>query len=64
MPYTVEVHKWAEKFLRSLNDAARYRRIRDVVDSLPEDPRAPGTLKLAGNQDIFRLRIAITAFWI
>ena len=57
MPYTVEVQKRAEKFLRSLKDAALYRRLRSSIDSLASDPRAPGSVKLAGSEDIFRLRV-------
>jgi mRNA-degrading endonuclease RelE of RelBE toxin-antitoxin system len=44
MPYTVEVQKRAEKFLRSLKDAALYRRLRAAINSLASDPRAPGSV--------------------
>lgn len=57
MPYTVEVQKRAEKFLRSLKDAALYRRLRTAIDSLASDPRGTGSVKLAGSHDIFRQRV-------
>ncbi len=41
MPYTVEILKRAEKFLRSINDAKLYRKIREAIDSLEMDPFRP-----------------------
>jgi len=57
MPYTVDVHKRAEKFLRSLKDAALYRRLRSAINSLSSGPHAPGTVKLAGSEGIFHLSV-------
>ncbi len=42
MPYTVEVLKRAEKFLRSVKDARLYRRLRETIDSLEGDPHLRG----------------------
>lgn len=57
MPYTVEILKRAEKFLRSINDARLYRKIREAIDSLEMLPFPPGSKKLVGTQDLHRLRV-------
>lgn len=51
MPYTVEILKRAEKFLRSVKDARLYRRLRETIDSLGGDPHPPGSKKLVGALD-------------
>lgn len=57
MRYTVSVLKRAEKFLRGINDARLYRRIRDAIDLLETDQRPPGSKKLVGSADLYRLRV-------
>lgn len=57
MPYTVEVQRRAEKFLRAITDQGLYRRLRTAIDSLAEDPRPAGCVKLTGSADLFRLRV-------
>lgn len=61
MPYTVEIQHRAEKFLRGVTDQRLYRRLRVSIDSLGENPRPAGCVKLTGSDDLFRLRVAITA---
>lgn len=57
MPYTVEILKRAEKFLRSVKDARLYRRLRETIDSLGGDPHPPGSKKLVGALDLYRVRV-------
>ncbi len=57
MPCTVEVQRRAEKFLRSVTDQRLYRRLRTAIDSLANDPRPVGCVKLTGSHDLFRLRV-------
>lgn len=57
MPYTVEVHRRAQKFLRSVTDKGLYRRLREAIDSLAENPRQAGSVKLSGSADLFRVRV-------
>lgn len=57
MPYTVEIQRRAEKFLRALTDQGLYRRLRAAIDSLGENPRPTGCTKLTGNDDLYRIRV-------
>ena len=56
MAYRVEIHP---KALRELEDLPRKVRARaDVaILALASDPRAPGTVKLQGSSDLFRVRV-------
>jgi len=56
MPYTVEILRRAERFLRSIKDARLYRRLRETIDSLANDPHPPGSKKLLGSPDLYRVR--------
>jgi mRNA interferase RelE/StbE len=56
MIYTVEVLRQAERFLRSIKDARLYRRLRETIDSLADDPHPPGSKKLIGRPDLYRVR--------
>lgn len=57
MPYTVEVLKRAEKFLRSITDARLYKRLREAIDTLESDPHPLGSKKLVGASDLYRARV-------
>lgn len=61
MPYTVEILKRAEKFLRSVKDARLYRRLRETIDSLGGDPHPPGSKKLVGALDLYACGSTIIA---
>lgn len=57
MPYTVSLKPRAEKFLDGLRDARLYRRLRESIDGLVEDPRPPGCVKLQGDSELYRVRV-------
>jgi len=57
MSYTVDVLHRAEKALRSLTDRKLYHRLREVVDSLAQNPRPHGCTKLSGTKNIYRVRV-------
>ncbi len=54
--YRIEWKHSAKKELRKLSDQAR-RRILAAVDGLKEDPRPPGSKKLVGGEQAYRIRI-------
>ena len=47
----------AEKFLSALGDAGPYRRLREAIDSLEQNARPAGCVKLAGAPDLYRIRV-------
>ena len=57
MNYTVDFSKSAEKYLRAIRDKSLYRRIRNAVDALGNDPRPSGCTKLEGSKDFHRIRV-------
>jgi mRNA interferase RelE/StbE len=54
--YEVEFAASAAREFRSLPIEVK-RRIADAIDSLSEEPRPPGVLKLAGHQRLYRIRV-------
>ena len=55
MPYAVEFTKGAERHFDALeSDVAR--RILAAVEMLRHNPRSPGSVKLTGEQDLYRIR--------
>jgi mRNA interferase RelE/StbE len=54
--YRVEVSRTAERQIRGLARADQLRVIR-VIQALAGDPRPPGWRKLAGHDDVFRVRV-------
>jgi mRNA interferase RelE/StbE len=57
MRNSVFLSRRAEKFLAALSDAALYSRLRSAIDGLQETARPPGCLKLAGEPDLYRIRV-------
>ncbi len=57
MPYTVSIKPKAEKYLTALRDARLYRRLRQAIGALAENPRPPGCLKMQGNEELYRIRV-------
>lgn len=57
MSYTVKVERRAEKFLRALTDKRLYLRLREAIDGLADDPHPPGSVKLQGEGELFRVRV-------
>ncbi|HAF03074.1 MAG TPA: type II toxin-antitoxin system mRNA interferase toxin, RelE/StbE family [Spartobacteria bacterium] len=57
MPNSVFLSRQAEKFLSNLRDAALYGRLRNAIDILSENARPPGCVKLAGEPDLYRIRV-------
>jgi len=57
MPNSVFLSRQAEKFLSNLRDAALYGRLRNAIDILSENTRPPGCVKLAGEPDLYRIRV-------
>ena len=57
MPYTVSIKPKAEKYLAALRDARLYRRLRDEIAALAENPRPPGCVKLQGGDEHYRVRV-------
>ncbi|MBI5481085.1 MAG: type II toxin-antitoxin system RelE/ParE family toxin [Deltaproteobacteria bacterium] len=56
MPYTVELRPAALRALESLSRAAQ-ERLRGKNDALGGDPRPPGCVKMAGEDDLWRIRV-------
>ncbi len=56
MSYSVYIKPSAQKALARLDRDIR-RRISSRIDLLARDPRPPGTEKLAGAEDLYRIRI-------
>jgi mRNA interferase RelE/StbE len=54
--YRIEVSATAERQLRKLPGTDQVRVIR-VIQALSTEPRPPGCRKLAGHDDVFRVRI-------
>lgn len=54
--YRIQWKQSAKKELRKLPDQAR-RRILAAVDGLKEDPRPPGSKKLVGVEQAYRIRV-------
>ena len=57
MSYTVTVERRAAKFLRALSDRRLALRLREAIDGLAENPRPPGSVKLQGEGELFRVRV-------
>lgn len=57
MPNSVSLSRRTEKFLAGLTDAALYGRLRNTIDGLQENARPFGCLKLAGEPDLYRIRV-------
>ena len=61
MPYQVTFERQARKYLAGLRDLKLLRRLREAPPELATDPRAPGFVKLQGEDELYRVRIGITA---
>ena len=57
MRNSVSLSRRAEKFLAALTDAALYGRFRAAIDELEENARPVACLKLAGEPDLYRIRV-------
>jgi mRNA interferase RelE/StbE len=57
MPYTVSIKPKAEKYLGALRDARLYRRLRDAIGGLADDPRPVGCRKMKGEESLYRIRV-------
>ena len=57
MRYTVSIKPRAEKFLEALRDARLYRRLRETIEALSENPRPAGSLKMQGRDELYRVRV-------
>ena len=58
MTYRIEVKPQAEKALAKIPHPHR-RRIARAIDALARNPRPPGSAKLAGGDDAYRLRVGV-----
>lgn len=56
MAYTVELKPAARRDLKALPPDTQ-RRIRPKIDALAFDPRPPGVKKLAGQENLWRVRV-------
>ena len=54
--YRIEVSATAEKQIRKLNKADQIRVLR-AIQNLAKEPRPPGTRKLRGYEDVYRIRV-------
>jgi len=57
MSYTVKISRPAEKFLRGLIDKKLYERLREAINALEENPRPANSVKLQGNEELYRVRV-------
>jgi mRNA interferase RelE/StbE len=56
MPYRVELKPRADKQLRALPRSVQLRVVR-ALDDLADEPRPQGVKKLAGKDDLYRIRV-------
>jgi mRNA interferase RelE/StbE len=56
MTYRIEVKPQAERALAKIPNPHR-RRIARAIDALARNPRPPGSAKLAGSDDAYRIRV-------
>jgi mRNA interferase RelE/StbE len=56
--YKIEVSRTAEQQLRKL-DVEDRRRVVQALIGLGEDPHPPGSRKLSGYTDVFRIRVGV-----
>lgn len=56
--YSIEISRTAEKQLRKL-PAAHRRRVARAMVALGSEPHPPGSRKLAGYEDVFRIRVGV-----
>jgi len=56
--YKVEISRTAERQLRKLGAADRRRVVHALVE-LADDPHPPGSRKLSGYTDVFRIRVGL-----
>ena len=57
MPNSVFLSRQAEKFLSDLREADLYGRLPRAIDGLAVDARPMGCVKLAGEPDLYRIRV-------
>ncbi len=55
MAYQIQIEKKALKFLSSV-PKKDYIKLREHINQLAEDPHTPGSIKLLGSEDTYRLR--------
>jgi mRNA interferase RelE/StbE len=58
MRNSVSLSRRAEKFLGELRDATLYNRLRTAINALEANARPAGCVKLAGEPDLYRIRVA------
>lgn len=57
MPNSVFLSRRAEKFVGELRDAKLYARLRAAIDGLAQNARPSDCVKLAGEPDLYRIRV-------
>ena len=57
MRNSVFLSRRAEKFLAALRDAKLYSRLRAAIDHLEQNARPSDCIKLAGEPDLYRIRV-------
>ena len=57
MPYTVAIKPRAEKYLAAIRDVRLAHRLREAIDERAESLRAPGSVKLQGEGELYRVRV-------
>jgi len=55
--YTVKIAAAPTKFLERLRDESLKRRIVKALRALENEPRQPGSLKMQGESNLYRLRV-------
>lgn len=56
MRHTVAIASSARRDLKRIRGRT-LRRIADAIDALADNPRPPGVVKLAGEDDLYRIRV-------
>ncbi len=57
MTYRVILSNAAERDLRGIRDTSVARRLVNAIDALADDPMPPGSGKLRGHRDVWRIRV-------
>jgi mRNA interferase RelE/StbE len=57
MSYEIELANAARKFLLGLKDQRLRDRLETAIDALSLNPFHPGTIKMAGGSELYRVRV-------
>ncbi|MGB8352557.1 MAG: type II toxin-antitoxin system RelE/ParE family toxin [Chthoniobacteraceae bacterium] len=57
MQYRIELAREPRKFLEALKDGKLAHRFSKAIDGLAKNPHPPGSLKMQGNEELYRIPV-------